>query len=394
MRQASHDHEAAAALAARLRSRREEITEATLLRVCAVSAMPRAAGPEYAEGLRAAVAAAVAYGLEGIERDGDAAAPVPAPLLEQARLAAASGVGLDTVLRRYLAGHALLGDFIVGEAESGEALGPAELRSLLGCLAAAVDRLLEAVSDAYAEEVERRHRDGERRRAELVERLLVGKPAAAAELDYDLDSHHLGLIASGPGAGKAAAALARSLDARPLVLPREGEVAWAWLGRRDGIDPKDVGLLVEASWRPGVSLAVGEPAEGPAGWRLTHRQARVAHPIAVRSPQVLVRYADVALLAATLQDDLLATSLRRLYLEPLEGERDGGETLRETLCAYLAAERNVSSAAAILGVSRKTVNNRLRIAEDRIGRSLGDGTAELEAALRLHQLDEPSPPRR
>ena len=43
----------------------------------------------------------------------------------------------------------------------------------------------------------------------------------------------------------------------------------------------------------------------------------------MRGPEPFVRYVDVALLAAVLQDDLLATSLRKLYLEPLEAERDG-----------------------------------------------------------------------
>jgi DNA-binding PucR family transcriptional regulator len=138
---------------------------------------------------------------------------------------------------------------------------------------------------------------------------------------------------------------------------------------------------------PGVSLAIGEPGESLSGWRLTHQQARAALPIALRSPEGLVRYADVALLASTLQDDLLSTSLRQLYLVPLEQERDGGETLRETLRAYFAAERNVSSAAAALGVSRQAVNSRLRTIEEKLGRPLGGCAAELETALSMEQVN-------
>ena len=56
---------------------------------------------------------------------------------------------------------------------------------------------------------------------------------------------------------------------------------------------------------------------------------------------------------------------------------------RETLRAYFAAERNVSSTAAALGVDRRTVTNRIRAIEDLFGRPLKDFATELETALRL-----------
>ncbi|MGN6372189.1 MAG: helix-turn-helix domain-containing protein [Solirubrobacteraceae bacterium] len=95
----------------------------------------------------------------------------------------------------------------------------------------------------------------------------------------------------------------------------------------------------------------------------------------------------MALLAAALRDDTLARSLREIYLSPLEDSRDGGAVLRETLRAYLAAERNASSAAAALGVARNTVDYRLRAIEKRLGRSLQRFTAELEVALALKEID-------
>jgi DNA-binding PucR family transcriptional regulator len=101
----------------------------------------------------------------------------------------------------------------------------------------------------------------------------------------------------------------------------------------------------------------------------------------------VVRYADVALLASMLRDELLVTSLRELYLDPLEEERDGGAVARQTLKAYVAAERNVSSAAAALGVSRRTVGNRLRMIERRLNRPLPAMIAAIEAALHLDALD-------
>ena len=352
----------------------------------AVSAMPRAAGPEYAEGLRAAVAAAVGYGIEAIEQGERAAPPPPEALLSQARLAARSGVGLDTVLRRYFAGHTLLEDFMVEEAERLESFGPAELKRLLRTQAALIDRLLTAVSTAYAEEAERRRHGTGYRRAQLVERLLAGEPLDTSELGYELEAHHIGLVASGPEAERSLGSLARSLDARLLSVTREGELRWAWLGRREPLEIEDVRRVAEASWPPHLALALGEPAAGLPGWRLSHRQALAAHPIALRGPEALVRYADVALLAAILRDDLLATSLRKLYLEPLEAERDGGAALRKTLRAYFAAERNVSSAAATLAIDRHTVANRLRVAAKHIGRPLDACAGDLQVALRLGQV--------
>ena len=94
-------------------------------------------------------------------------------------------------------------------------------------------------------------------------------------------------------------------------------------------------------------------------------------------------YADVALLAAIAADDLIATSLRQLYLAPLERARDGGKVARRTLRAFFEAERNVSSTAAALGVDRRTVRNRLGAIEDLLGRPLKGAEADLEIALRL-----------
>ncbi|HEY7456892.1 MAG TPA: helix-turn-helix domain-containing protein, partial [Solirubrobacterales bacterium] len=81
-------------------------------------------------------------------------------------------------------------------------------------------------------------------------------------------------------------------------------------------------------------------------------------------------------------------SLRELYLRPLETERDGGATLRETLRAHLSAAGNVSSAASALGVSRRTVSRRIRAIEEKLSRRLMDAGPEVEIALRLGDLEQ------
>jgi DNA-binding PucR family transcriptional regulator len=130
-------------------------------------------------------------------------------------------------------------------------------------------------------------------------------------------------------------------------------------------------------------VTVGEPAAGLSGWRFSHRQAKAALPVAERLGRSALRYSEVAVVATVLRDDLLVSSLRRLYLEPLAASRDDGRVAKETLRAYFAVERNVSSTAAALGVDRRTVTNRLRAAEDLFGRCLKDIAIELELALQL-----------
>ena len=381
------------ALSARLQARRPEIEQAALTRVYAVSDPTEASDPEYAEGLRAAVSAALDYGFTGIERGEERAPPLPAVLLVQARLAARNSITLDTVLRRYFAGYTLLGDFLMQEAEAGDLLGGAALKRVLRAHAALFDRLIAAVTDEYTRESEGRLDTAEQRRAERIERLLAGELLDTSELQYDIDAHHLGVIAAGPSAGEAIRDLAKALDRRLLLIRRSEGTVWAWLGARRTLNVEDLERLLFQSWPPQVSLALGEPGLGITGWRLTHQQARAALPIALRSPQPFIRYADVALLASMLQDDVLATSMRELYLAPLSKERDGGVVLRQTLRAYFTAERNVSSAAAALGVSRQTVINRLRAIEERLTRPLGSCAAEMDAALRLEDLGYPLLPR-
>ena len=85
-----------------------------------------------------------------------------------------------------------------------------------------------------------------------------------------------------------------------------------------------------------------------------------------------------------LKDDVLRASVQELFLSPLR-KRDRG-VLLGTLRAYFAADRNTSSAAAALGVSRQAVAKRLRTIEERLGRPLSDRGLELEAVLRLEGL--------
>jgi AcrR family transcriptional regulator len=139
-----------------LRARHSEIDEAIFARI-SDQWFDRAGSedPEYVVGLRAADVAALDYILLGIERSGQSLEPVPVAVSEQARRAARVGVGVDTVLRRYHAGYAVLARFVIQEAERDELLGQGSaLGDLLQIVSALVDRLSAAVSKAYNKEIE------------------------------------------------------------------------------------------------------------------------------------------------------------------------------------------------------------------------------------------------
>jgi hypothetical protein len=375
--------EACSALASRLRERLPELETAIATRVYAISDPSEVADPTYLHSLRGALTAGLDYGLAVIELGEHRAPGIPPALLAEARLAARAGVTLDTVLRRYCAGNALLGDFLVDETERAK-VSSSVLRRLLRRQATLFDHLLGAVSEEHVREAKSWPSSSAERRRECVKSLLAGELVDHSELGYDLDAHHLALLAKGEGSPEVMRVLAGKLDRRLLAVRREEESIWAcWLGGGHPLETERVLQALGEITLDRVLVTVGEPGEGLSGWRLSHRQAKAALPIAERRGQSILRYGEVALLAAILRDDLVATSLHQLYLEPLENARDGGKMARETLRAYFAAERNISSTAAVLGVDRRTVANRIRAIEDLFGRPLNDFATELETALQL-----------
>lgn len=379
--------QARALLAERLRERLAEIGRVALTRLYGVSDAPERPDPDYVEGLKSATAAALEYLLAGVERGESESLYPPPAVLVQARLAARNRVALDIVMRRCFAGHALFNDFLIGEVERLDSAEPDLLKRLLRDQAALFERMFAAVGEEYTREAASRPAAAERRRARLVERLLAGEPLDTTELGYEMDAHHLAVLAKGPGALKCVRELARTLDRRLLVVPRHEDLLWVWLGGGTPLDPNEI-LCRASTFRPTeVRLALGEPGEGAEGWRFSHRQAVAALPIALRGEAPVVRYADVALLTAVLKDELLVTSLRKMYLEPLETERDGGRAARDTLQAYFAADRNAASTAATLGVSRQAVKGRLHTIEGWLGRSLTVCAAELEILLLMDALN-------
>ncbi len=375
---------ACATLASRLRTRFPELEAALANLIDEIANSREVPDATYLHSLHATRTAILEYAVDVIELGERRAPGIPPAALASVRFAARSGISLDTVLRRYSAARAMFGDVLVEEAERADVSNSA-LRRLLHRQATLFDRLIEAASEEYVREAGSRPTTTAGWRYEYIKGLLAGRqPDQEVEVDYDFDGNHLGLVARGEGAYEAIRELAKRLDRRLLAGCREEDPVWAcWLGGRRRLEAeRAVRALGEISLDQ-VLIAVGEPGEGLTGWRLSHRQAKAALLVAERRGQQVVRYTDVAVLASILHDDLGSTSLRQLYLEPLERGRDGGKVARETMCAYFSTERNISSTAAALGVDRRTVSNRIQAVEKLFGRPLSDFATDLEIALRL-----------
>jgi DNA-binding PucR family transcriptional regulator len=373
-------------LSARLRGRLPEIEKACLREAYSIADPSAAVDSSYREGLQAAISAALEYALgEALAPPDASETPIPNPVLAQARTAARAHIGLDTVIRRCFAGDALLRDCLTEEAED-LGLDSSVLTRLQQAQKRAFERLLEAVGLEYRRTIELPV-DPATRKEKRLKRLLAGEAVEIAEIPYDFDAHHIGLIIGGPAKAEAISSLAQALNRQALIAPMGSDELWIWLGGRKPLDAQRARRVANArTWPADVSVGIGESSYGLSGWRRTHQQARDASEIARRSSPSVRRYADVAVLAALARDDLLVSSLNELYLAPLDSQRDRGDILRETLRAYFSAQRNVSSAAEALEVKRHTVTNRLREVEEILEQPLTTCATTLDVALCLEEL--------
>ncbi len=390
-RQGKTSKDVGIAVASRLRLRSMEVEEAILTRIRSVASDPvENEDIRYEEGQIAAVAAILRYALTGIEHGEELTRLTPSEAVAQVHYAARTGVGLDTIMRRYTAGNAELGDFVMQEADRGDLLGyGTALRSVQRRQAWLLDHLIVTVNNEYVLETERTARSPERRLAEYVRRLLAYGHYGSEDpmgLGYEFGAWHLGIIGTGNNAEQAIQDVARRLACRLLCVSYDDQSVWAWLGGERKHVTNDYQRVSSASWPAGISLTVGQPAEGFDGWRLTHRQAQDTLLVSRRRPKSLTLYTDVALLASWLRDEERARALIDMYLSPLDEHRCSGQILRETLREYFAAGRNAAKAGRNLNVSRRTMSNRMATIEKSLGSLDDTNQAELEIALRLDEL--------
>ena len=350
--------------------------------------------PDFVDVYRQSFRAQLRFIYDGLESGREVEGVEAPPLaLEEARMAAARGIELATILQGYRVTHRLILDAALERVRD-----PAALRVTSRWLFTYMDWMTRRVSEAYRRERDLLVRDRERRTRQLVRDVLDDVPIDAARLSYALEQFHLGVVAWGEAPERALADAAEAEGLTLLTVSGTDGTAWGWLGgsRADVVPaggehgpagPAADGVHVPAGARleppPGTRLAVGTPGEGVEGFRASHRQAMSTYRIARETTQPVTTFADVALLALTLQDPTLAREFVRCELGPLAADDARSRLLRETLRAYFDAGQNAAAAAAALGVHERTVTYRLRSIEERLGRPLRTRRDELGVALRL-----------
>jgi hypothetical protein len=380
--------EARLELASDLQSRQPEILEELLLAIPDGLRDPLAgADADFASAQAEAISVALDYTLKTLSSVRGRSVAVPAPIVEQARRSARHSVGLDTVLSLYVVGRELLGAIIAaGSGRYGVEAGGAA-QAVLGSL---LQRLLPTLIRAHQSETERLRRSRQQRRAARVRRLLDGELVDTAPLGYEFDDWHTAVVITGTGA-QAAQSAVEGLGRHALFVAQDDAAIWGSLGDSKPLAVAEIESFIRQAAVPQARFAIGEPAYGLAGWRLSHRLAQEARRVAILAPQVVTTYASVGVLAPWALDRPRAVAFIEVHLGPLASMRDGGTTARETLREIFKAGHQIAAAASALKVHRGTLATRLTRIEGALGFRLPTRQAELEIALRLEDLYGLSP---
>jgi DNA-binding PucR family transcriptional regulator len=131
-------------------------------------------------------------------------------------------------------------------------------------------------------------------------------------------------------------------------------------------------------------LALGAPAPGADGFRLSHRQALEAARVLRLTGARLGTYDELSIEALVLRDERAARDFMERELGSLLDDRKRTQVLLQTLRAYIECNWNAASTGARLAVHERTVGYRLATIEERLGHSLAARREEIGIALRLH----------
>jgi hypothetical protein len=220
-------------------------------------------------------------------------------------------------------------------------------------------------------------------RLRVVLRALEGQWVDSGELGYDLAHHHVAVVAdTSPSLDE----VARRTERQLLRVQAPGGVIWGWLGGPTRMSEADLDALIASQGSPDATVAFGEPADGIAGFSVTHHQALEASAIAVATHQRAVRFGDFRVLIAVLRDGDLANEFIERELGELDRPTARMRELRETLRAYLEHSHSVSATAAVRRRDRKTIERQLRSAEQLIHHRVSDRCDEVLIALRVAEI--------
>ncbi len=342
-----------------------------------------------------AMAALLRFGIppEGIE--------APAQAVDFARLMVHRGVGLPTLLRCYHVGQAKLWRQWI-EVVFADVDDPDELKRLVTWSTDFVSTYLDVVRLHVVAAYEAERSIWERSRAaaqeDTIRGLLTGavvdSDTASQRMGYELRRHHVAMVlrpnpAGGAGADRAeleaaAREIATALGAGPPLVMRASDGSIYGWAATAGPSAERTGLAAAGAGVPvGCTGALGNPSYGAAGFRESHLQARQALRAADGG---VVAFHQVGLASALLADPEAARRFATAELGGLTAADAATMRLRATLEAYLVEGASHKRAAARLTLHEKTVEQRVRRAEELLGRPLGGRRGAVEAALVVHRL--------
>ncbi|HUM00111.1 MAG TPA: helix-turn-helix domain-containing protein [Mycobacterium sp.] len=332
----------------------------------------------------------------------------PAAALEHARRLAQHGVPVKTVVRAYRLGQRRMTELVFAELQTIEMTEPdriAVVEQITATMFSYVDAVSEQVVSSYEEEREQWVTTHNSLRVLRVREILAARTpidvdTASTAIRYPLRWHHLALVMWYPTEVDAdelarLQGLVRELGAAthasgaPLFIPTDRTSGWAWLPYRSA--PADAvesirGCLSQGRHAPNV--AIGTPAAGLEGFRLSHQWAQAARAVAAarrdRAPQVIAA-TDPGLAAAALIGGNLDTARAWVtdVLGGLAADTANDARLRETLRIFLGCGSSHKAAAHELVVHPSTVKYRIRCAVDKLGRPIDRDRLDVELALLL-----------
>ena len=334
---------------------------------------------------RESIAANLAAVAEGLSSGRDQPAQLPPGAVEEARMAAQQRMPWTLIDRTYRIGHAVLWEQLLSEVETWR-LPSSERVDLLRVtshfLFQYVDHVTAGLADVHQAERDRQIRGRERRRIAWVREVLAGVGGAGSGGDYDLAGQHLGAVAWGADPDRAITDLGQRLRATVLIVPGPSGSAWGWLGS-SSIAPAWSSVSRQLSLPADTFLALGAPAGGAAGFRLSHRQASEAARVLRLTGASLGTYDELSLDALVLRDERAARDFMQRELGPLLDDGKRRQILLETLRLYADSNWNAASTGARLGVHERTIGYRLAKIEELLGRPLAARREEIGVALRL-----------
>lgn len=322
---------------------------------------------------------------------------VPPAAAEYARRFAQHDLSLEALLRAYRLGEHMFVQWtitLLTELAPPTDMALAAAARVAELVNSYIDQVIEGLIDIYGTERRRWDARTDAARAAQVRAVLDAEELDLASAEQMLSAslrgwHQFVLLWTPPGTAdpgpvlRAGIQVLAAVSARsPMTVEIDEHTRWVWLAST-GRPVLDTARLVrELRATPILSMAVGDPATGLAGFRQSFHDAQRARSVAVaaRSRGVLA-YADVALTGLLADDVTRVQAWAARVLGGLMGTDETAARLRETVRVFLDARGSYTDAAARLHVHKNTVHYRVRKAEEVLGHPLTEHRLDIEVAL-------------